>query len=317
MLCRAVLCRAVQAVHLATAVPTTGPGLIAAASSSISITVNGCPGAVASLTVSDLQLQLLQPVAWNVTSTSAVDPLLGALQLDSSSSRDVAYSIRYLAMPQPQVKQLTGTVAVANVGRDMLQLQQIFVEVVPLGVAHLGSSPLVLPVTCPIDSSSSSSSSSSSTAGDAAAIMQPMAAAVVAAGAKVYCSFEGALPEGLTGPAAVTARVLQRDGSSTASAAISFDLSQQPQRVVSAGRCAVVSDGFVGGRGRVVPVSSSRPAAAAAASRICGSQTVSFVASLGPFGEAACGKKLWVSRVCRTGRGLLSRGGAAAVSMEI
>lgn len=59
--------------------------------------------------------------------------------------------------------------------------------------------------------------------------------------------------------------------------------------------CAVVSDGFVGGRGCLVRQHSSRPAAAAAPTQICNTQTVIFVASLGPFGPAACGKKLWVN----------------------
>jgi hypothetical protein len=253
----------------------------------MSIRVTGCPGAVAALTVSDLQLQLVQPVLWNVTSLSAVDQSLGVLQLDGSSSREVAYSVRYTAQPQPHARQLSGTVAVANVGVDQLLLQQLYVEVMPLDVAHLGQPPFVLPIRCPVDSSSSSN------AAVRGVLSGPLTA--VAAGSDILCSFEGPVPEGLIGPAAVSARVLQSDGSSTVSAAVTFDLGQQPQGVVSAGQCAVVSDGFVGGRGRVVPQHSSRPAAAAAPTRICNSQTVSFVASLGPFEEAACGKKLWVS----------------------
>jgi hypothetical protein len=282
-----VLC--LQAVHVASANPTSGLSLLGSATSSISISVTGCPGAAPALTVTDLQLQLLQPVMWTVTSQAAVDSSLGALQLDAGSSRDVAYSIRYLAQPQPRVTQLVGTVVVSNLGQQHLRLQQVFVEVMPLSATNLGLPPFTLPVKCPLSSSSSSRGADTRTA----AVLQ--AAAEAAPGSSMHCSFAGPVPEGLAGHAAITARVLQPDGTTTTSPAVAFDLSQRPQQVVSPGACAVVSDGFLGGRGRIVPQHSSRPAAAAAATRVCNTQTVSFVARLGPFGSAACGKKLWVS----------------------
>jgi hypothetical protein len=278
-----------QAVHVATASPTSGPSLLGSASSSISISVTGCPGAVAALAVTDLQMQLLQPVTWTVTSQAAVDPSLGALQLDANSSREVAYSIRYLAQPQPQVKQLVGTVVVSNLGQQHLRLQQVVVEVMPLSPTNLGQPPFMLPVKCPLSSSSSSRVASAGTA----AVLQ--AATDVAPGSSLHCSFAGPVPQGLGGHVAISARVLQPDGTTTSSPAVTYDLSQRPQQVVTSGACAVVSDGFLGGRGRIVPQHSSRPAAAAAATRVCNTQTVSFVARLGPFGSAACGKKLWVS----------------------
>lgn len=286
-----------QAVHVATASPTSGPSLLGSASSSISIRVTGCPGAVAALAVTDLQLQLLQPVSWSVTSQAAVDPSLGSLQLDAGSSREVAYSIRYLAQPQPRVRQLVGTVGVSNLGQAHLRLQQVLVELMPMSPSNLGQPPVILPVKCPL--SSSSSSSWVAGAGTAAALQ---AAADAAPGSSLHCSFAGPVPQGLVGAVAVTARVLQPDGTTTSSPAVSYDLSQRPQQVVTHGACAVVSDGFLGGRGRLVPQHSSRPAAAAAATRVCNTQTVSFVARLGPFGNAACGKKLWVSGAVLVGR---------------
>lgn len=271
---------------------------MAAAASNISIKVTGCPGPVASLTVTDLQLQLLKSVTWSVTAQAAVDPNLGAVQLDAGVTRDVAYGLRFLAQPQSPQKQLTGTVVVANVGLKALLLQQMYVEVLPLDMGALGQPPVILPVKCAADSSIAIAAAAAATTSGSSShtTSAPLPMAAVPAGSQIRCSFAGVIPQGLAGQAAVTARVLLTDGSSFAStSSMQYDLSQEPQQVVSTGQCAIVSDGYIGGRGRIVPQRTSRPASAAAPTRICNTQSVSFVASLGPFDRSDCGKKLWVS----------------------
>jgi len=285
---------------------------MAAAASNISIKVTGCPGPVASLTVTDLQLQLLKSVTWSVTAQAAVDPSLGALQLDAGSTRDVTYGLRFLAQPQSPQKQLAGSVVVANVGLKALLLQQLFVEVLPLDMGALGQPPVILPVKCAADSSIAiAAAAAATTTGSSSShtTSAPLLMAAVPAGSQIRCSFAGVIPQGLAGQAAVTARVLLADGSSFASSSsLQYDLSVDPQLVVSTGQCAIVSDGYIGGRGRIVPQRTSRPASAAAPTRICNTQSVSFVASLGPFQRSDCGKKLWVSTW--QGAGLSTEGGS-------
>lgn len=262
---------------------------------------------------------------------------VGPVHLALGSSTDVTFSLRFVSQHLPPQRQLSGSVLVRNMGSTPLLPQQLLVEVVPQGEAVAAAAgtaaggatagtgqqpqalaPVVLHATCPIDShesvtaviaaaaaagaaaaGSSSSGSSGSTAQGAAAAAQPLPIAAVPAGELLRCSFAGTLPSTMfTGLVSVSAKLVQLDGTVSSSQPVVHNLEQQqPQQVVEASRCAVVSDGFVGGRGRLVPRRSSRPAGAAAPTRICNSQSVSFVATLGPLGPEACGRELLVSRV--------------------
>lgn len=272
---------------------------MAAVSNSINLLASGCPGSQLSLSLTGLVMQLHRPVSWAVTSTSAVDPQLGALQVDADSSKDVPFTITYEAEVLPAVRQLTGQVVVANVGSKVALLQQMFVEVLPLGAEGVGEPPLVAAVSCP-SNGQAAGAMTGSTSSSAGAAEEPSMLLVtrVPVGAHLQCSFAVDVPGGLQGHAAVRAQGLLSDTSSITSPPTTFDLSQQLQQVQAdalPGPCAMVSDSFVGGRGRVVPLQSSRPASAAASVKICSSQTVSFVARVGPFGQDVCGQKLWVS----------------------
>jgi hypothetical protein len=234
-----------------------------------------------------MQLQQLRDVTWDVRGASSPT----ALKLAAGTSKDVAFSLHYKAQPTSH-RQLSGAVTVGSVGDEELRLQQLVVEVASTSLA---ATPVLLPASCSI-STHASVSAVTAAAGSSpggSGMLLPMA--VVPVGDSLRCSFAGPLPDAFAGAVTLTARLVQHDGTHDASQPVSFDISQQPQELASAGRCAIVSDAFAGGRSRLLPRRSSRAAAAAAPTRICNSQTVSFVSTVGPVGTEACGKALTVS----------------------
>lgn len=265
---------AVQTINVAIASPTSGPGPLATAGGGATIDAIGCPGAVASLRITALQLRLLKAVLWNVTAQAA--PADRSIKVSVGATADVAFGLRYIAMPAEPVRQLVGTVSVRSIGRAALQVAQLLLDVSPLGASSLGRGPLVTwTALCPGGSSRGSVTAMTSNT-------------------STSCSFTGLVPSSLMGAAAIVARLQLADGSEAASPAAMFDFSQTPTHVVSRGRCAVVADHFLQGPGLLQPSRTSRPAAAAAAMQVCNSQSVSYVVTLGPFTKAQCGQPLGV-----------------------
>jgi hypothetical protein len=317
-----------QVTLLATATPTGGSGPVAAAAGSMTITVTGCPGPVAALSLAGVQVQLLRSTSWSVsgsavasdgdsdsnsTPAAPASAVGGALRMSSGSTRDVAVSLHYSAQPRPDQQQLAGSVVVRNRGGSDLLLQQLLVEVLPQSTAaepaaaaaaaagrgrgqRLGPV-LLLPARCSTSSAAAAwglMTTGAAAGSDGAHRPLLLPAAVVPAGDSVHCSFAGPLPAGVSGTASLTALLMQQDGTLSVSAPALVNVGL-PGDVTHAGSCAMVSDGFLGARGRVVPSHSSRPAGAAAPQLICGSRSVSFVATLGPLGQEACGRRLSVS----------------------
>jgi hypothetical protein len=247
---------------------------MAAAAGGVVMEFNGCPGAAAALNVTALQLQMLKATYWNVTGQIAAG---SSIKVSLGSTLDVSFGLRYTATAAPAVRQVVGAVSVRSIGKPVLQVAQLLLDVTPLDAAAAGQGALVTwGATCPGGSNSGGVSS-------------------VPANSSISCTFTGSVPAGLTGTAAVVARLQFVDGSEAASPAATFDFSKAPTYVVTKGKCAIITDQFLAGVGLLQPARTSRPAAAAAARQVCNSQSVSFVASLGPFTKAQCGKELGVS----------------------
>jgi hypothetical protein len=233
-----------------------------------------CPGAAAALNITALQLQMLKATYWNVTGQVAAG---SSIKVSVGSTLDVSFGLRYTATAATAVRQMVGAVSVRSIGTAALQVAQLLLDVTPLYAAAAGQVVLVTwGATCPGGSSSGSVSS-------------------VPANSSISCTFTGNVPASLTGTASIVARLQYVDGSEAASPAAMFDFAQAPTYVVSRGKCAIIADQFLSGVGLLQPARTSRPAAAAAARQVCNSQSVSFVASLGPFTKAQCGKELGVS----------------------
>jgi hypothetical protein len=235
---------------------------------------SGCPGAAAALNITALQLQMLKATYWNVTGQIAAG---SSIKVSVGSTLDVSFGLRYTATAATAVRQMVGAVSVRSIGTAALQVAQLLLDVTPFGAAAAGQGALVTwGATCPGGSSSGGVSS-------------------VPANSSISCTFTGNVPASLTGTASVIARLQFVDGSEAASPAAMFDFNQAPTYVVTRGKCAIIADQFLSGVGLLQPARTSRPAAAAAARQVCNSQSVSFVASLGPFTKAQCGKELGVS----------------------
>lgn len=266
-----------QTINVAMASPTTGQGSLAAAAAGVVMEFSGCSGGAASLNITALQLQMLKATFWNVTGQVAASSIV---KVSVGSTLDVSFGLRYTATAAPGERQMVGAVSVRSLGKAALQISQLLLDVTPVAAAAAGQGPLVTwGATCPGGSNAGGVSS-------------------VAANTSISCTFTGYVPASLSGPASVVARLQLVDGAEVASPAALFDFGQVPTYVVTKGRCAVIADQFLSGAGLLQPARTSRPAAAAAARQVCNSQSVSFVASLGPFTKAQCGQELAVSGEC-------------------
>lgn len=270
-----------QTINVAMASPTTGQGDLAAAAAGTVMEFSGCPGAAASMNITALQLQMLKATYWNITGQIAAG---SSIKVSVGSTLDVSFGLRYTATAAPGVRQMVGAVSVRSVGKAALQVSQLLLDVTPLDPAAAAQGSLVTwGATCPGGSNSGGISS-------------------VPANSSISCTFTGYVPASLTGAASVVARLQLADGAEAASPAALFDFTKAPTYVVTKGRCAIIADQFLSGAGLLQPARISRPAAAAAARQVCNSQSVGFVASLGPFTKAQCGKQLAVSEAGQQNR---------------
>eukprot|EP00775_Hariotina_reticulata_P009879 gene9879-10037_t len=259
-----------QATNVAVVSPTSGTIPAASASSTISISVTGCPGVAATLKVANLQLQLIRSTPWRVVAQSNVAEG-DVLQASVGKTSKIAFNMRYIAQEPALDKQVTGSVLVQSIGLSPLPVSQVAVDVVAVDAA---AGPQVFTATwaahCPANGTF----------------------ARVPSRSNLSCSFTGPVPETL-GRAHIVARLQLPDGTEFASPAAVLDITQQPQHIIDKGQCVMAVDGFVrGNQDQVVPSSSSRPASAAAPVKICSSQSVSFVVGVGPFTAPQCGKML-------------------------
>lgn len=218
---------------------------------------------------------------WNVTGRVAGAAAAGAVQATVGQTLEVSFGLRYTAVAAEPQRQLAGGVQVSAPGDSAVVITHLIVEVTRLEAGTMTTVPLLTwSAVCPR--------------------MDSTGEVTAAAGSSITCSFVGVLPTGLVGHGYVTARAQLADGSEAASPAVIFDFSQQPVQTVNRDRCAIVSDQFLFGKGLLQPSRTTRPAAAAAPTQVCNSQSISFAAAVGPFTRQQCGQLLTVSIVCTT-----------------
>lgn len=275
-----------QATNLAKADPTTGGQRTAAALSTVSVTVTGCPGPVVRVDVIDAAPRVVAGTRWALT--AFVDS--PSLRMHYSARERVEFSAGYVPAPAPEAALLVGAVRLQNVGSAPASVQGVQVEVAAAAAAVPDAPP-----------------TTATAAGAAAAAPPPPPASFAAecplgpmgrlpAGATVVCRF--AVPYAHARSGTVVARAVLAGGGERSSRPRPFDYDAWVRRVAGGG-CAIAADGFLAGPGHLRPNSTSRPPSAAAPQLVCGGQSVSFGARLGPFGSRSCGRHAvtYVARV--------------------
>ena len=265
-----------QATNLAKADPTSGAQRTAAALSSVSVTVTGCPGAAVRVEVLDAAPRVVAATRWALTAFADAP----SLTMHYAARERVEFSAGYVPSPAPEARLLVGALRLRNLGAAGAEVASVQVEVAP-------------------DASATGGGNGSAVAPASFAAECPLGpTGRLPAGAAVTCRF--AVPYAHARGGTVVARAVLADGAGERlSRPRPFDYATSAVRRVAAGACAVAADGFLAGGDHLRPNSTSRPPQAAAPQLICGAQSVSFGARLGPFGSRACGRYLvtYVARV--------------------
>jgi hypothetical protein len=225
-----------------------------------------------------------------------------AVSLMPGRAATLQHTITVTRTEQPPVALLNGQLQVSNPGPSVVRLVHVAVEVPAAGraawawVAARCPTPGIIAAAAGgsaagMDRRGSSSSSGSSLVG------------LVPPRSKLTCSFELLLPAAAPATGLLVARVVTEAGQEIASRPQPFSSRQQQQQQprVRLGACALVSHTFVPASDAVgvvsptmVPAVGSREAGASirssAGAALCGTASVAFTTTVGPFDEAQCGR---------------------------